>query len=268
MRLLLFAFLLLFAASRAVALAPAPPQPPGFSGMTSDLAAMPSDQRWQAAHAAFERGDFQEAQSLYTQLAHGGYAAPAVWFNAGTSAYRGGDVGRAVLYYHRALRLDPEYERARSSLAVISPATNEVRSSFGGEFLTGLFQWTRPLWWVLAAEIFFLAGCLAIARAIAASDRDQRHHWLAVLAWSLVLALVAGGGAWANFTVLKGNAEAVVVADKAVTRSEPRAEATAQLELPAGTVLDMTEEPSRGFVRVKLMDGRVGYISTDQIEAI
>ncbi len=227
-----------------------------------------ANERLEKAHLAFERGDTREAMELYVRVAQSGFVTPAVWSNAGTAAYRSGDRGRAVLYYKRALRLDPNYERARKSLEVISPATNQGDEGFQTQFIESVFETTSPSVWILFAEFFYILLWFAVARIVTTEDRDQRGHWGAILGWCLGLALLTGGVAWANHSYRAGSADAVVLENQTITRSEPNADSQAQLELPAGTVLELTESPQRGFVRFKMADGRTGYIPMDRVERI
>ncbi|MCC6547083.1 tetratricopeptide repeat protein [Candidatus Sumerlaeota bacterium] len=236
------------------------------SEAVTDLAS--ANKVFEEGNHAFERGDARAALDAYIKVAESGFGDAQVWSNAGTAAYRAGDTGRAVLYYSRALRLDPGYDRARSSLGVVSPATNSLGDGFLTEVIDTLFRRTPPGFWFLAAELLFLLCCFSIARFLAATDRDKRGHWFASLSWSLVLTLACVGVGVADHHFRAGGNSAVVLSDKTVTRSEPREESVAQLELPAGTIVEMTESPQRGFVRFKLADGQSGYISLDQIERI
>lgn len=222
----------------------------------------------EAAHLAFERGDAGEAMELYLRVVEAGYPSASIWTNAGTAAWRAGRPGEAVLYYKRALRLDPTYSRALQSLEYVSPATNVSQESLRNNLLAALLRYTTPGQWFLAAQVLFLLGCIAIARSMASPNPDTRGHWVAILAWSLVFCLGAGAVGWINHSARMGGSEAVVMRDGATTRSEPREEATEQLELPAGTILEILESPRRGFVRVRGADGSTGFISTDSIARI
>lgn len=249
--------------------APAPAAAAGLSARVEGIKDLADAQdRMERAHLAFERGDSREALELYLAVARSRFANAGVWANAGTAAYRSGDTGRAVLFYSRALKMDPAYDFARNSLAVISPTTNDRDQGFGTELAGALFHRTTPGGWVIAAQIFFLFICLAIAKTLGARDRDARGHWGAILCWSAGLYALCLGVGIANYRFRIGPAGAVVVADKAISRSEPRTGATAQLELPAGTILTLTGDPTRGFVRFQLADGSDGFISTEEIERI
>jgi tetratricopeptide (TPR) repeat protein len=219
------------------------------------------------AHLLFERGEAKRATELYVQVATGGFSSAKVWANAGTAAYRAGDVGRAVLYYNRALRIDPTDDRALRSLEFISPASND--STEGLAFLRSTIGRVNPGWWVLGAQAVFIVICIGLAKALAHwRNHDVRTHWIIVSSWSLLLLGVLGGLAWLSHQQRTGGGDAVVVREQAIARSAPTADATAQLELPAGTIIRMTEAPIRGFVRIQLRDGQSGFLPVTDIEAI
>ena len=220
------------------------------------------------AHLAFERGETERARELYLQVAQSAFAAPHVWFNAGTAAYRQDDPGRAVLYYARALQLDPGYDLARQSLEVASPATNRAGAGVF-ELFHQLLQRTNPLVWVLAGQLLFLALCYSAAKSLAASDPDRRGHWLAVLCWTAFFTAAVIFAGWAAHQGRSLRGEAVVLQDNTVTRSEPSPSATAVLELPAGTLVRFREvQPRQGYIRVELLDGRGGFVPADSLERI
>lgn len=220
------------------------------------------------AHLAFERGDAVTAMRQYERVAKAGFGTAKVWSNAGTAAYRAGDMGRAVLYYSRALRQDPDNYRALKSLEVASPATNTSSGSFGEDALRYTLRHTPIGMWIGLAELCFLLFCFGIAKLMATVTREDRGHWVAVLGWSGVGLLLFAAISWGAHEARVGGNEAVVLKAGAVAYSEPNSSSVAQLEIPAGTLVQMTEAPRRGFVRIKMMDGSAGYLATDTLESI
>ena len=79
----------------------------------------------QEAQAVFAEGtqawaghDVAAARAAWEKLAARGHASQEVLYNAGTAALTAGDVGAAVLYLERALRLGGETEDIEANLAV------------------------------------------------------------------------------------------------------------------------------------------------------
>jgi hypothetical protein len=220
------------------------------------------------AHLAYQRGDAAAALALYEQVAESGFATAGVLGNAAAAAYRAGKVGHAVLYYHRALRLDPTDQRALRSLAVISPETNAKGGGAQG-FAGFVARHVTATQFALGAQLGFLLVCLAVMRAIAARDDEQRGHWVAVAGWSGAFVVAAGVMAAVAWSAAGGESNAaVVMRDGVVTRSEPNERATAQLELPAGTVVSLIGEPKGAFIQGRLADGTTSFLPIDAITRI
>ncbi len=90
-----------------------------FAGLSPD-----AQQPFTEANAAFERGDYQQALSLYKQLkdAHG-IKSPALFYNMGNALFALGSLGVAIQHYEAALQLDPRFEPAQGNLAKALSAT-------------------------------------------------------------------------------------------------------------------------------------------------
>ncbi|MEW6758259.1 MAG: BatD family protein [Acidobacteriota bacterium] len=68
------------------------------------------------AAQAYDRGDFSEAGRLFLLLKDAEGDGAGLRYNLGNCAFKSGDLGRAILQYRRALRLDPTLEAARHNL--------------------------------------------------------------------------------------------------------------------------------------------------------
>lgn len=220
------------------------------------------------AHLAFERGAFRDAMRLYEQVALAGFEPERVWTNAGTAAHRAGERGRAVLYYSRALKVDPEHSPASRSLAIVSPPSNAASEDAAANAVRNFMAAIPMLPVVVAGQLFFLLVCLGLWRAMASADPERRGHWLAVMGWSFAfLVLVAATGAYCHVARTVED-RVVVLDDGAVTYNEPRKTSLKELELPSGTILYVTDEPRSGFLPIRTADGRTGFIHADEVEQI
>jgi len=223
---------------------------------------------FEASNSAFEAEQWEKALEGFERIARFGHGSPAVWGNAGAAAWRSGDTGKAVLYYRRALRSDPGYDRALSSLKVIAPAASDEAPSFLSTLVEGLFTRTTPLFWVVVLDIFLLLASWNIWRAFRTDNPDQRAHFLALMGYSAVAVAICGSIAFGNFQWRRGGNEAVVLKNGTSGRSAPAENSQEILVLPAGTTITLTEEPNRGFVRFRLPDGSAGYVSASAVEKI
>lgn len=98
------------------------------------------------ANLAFSQDDFDKAISLYHSVIDNEGISASLFFNLANSYAQKGDTGNAVLYYERALRLDPRnadvlknlnFLRQETGLFVNDPTSGDTLL----QFLT-LNQWT------------------------------------------------------------------------------------------------------------------------------
>lgn len=255
-----FALLLILAASLLM---------PGKSSAQSPILTFEDTKKlFESSNAAFENEEWEKSLEGFERIARSGHGSPAVWGNAGAAAWRSGDTGKAVLYYRRALRADPGYDRALSSLKVIAPAASAEAPSFLSSMIEGLFTRTTPLFWIIVMDGFLLLVSWNIWRAFSTDNPDQRAHYLALMGYAMVTVAICGSVAYGNYQWRRGGNEAVVLKNGTSGRSAPADSAQEILVLPAGTTITLTEEPNRGFVRFRLPDGSAGYVSASAVEKI
>jgi tetratricopeptide (TPR) repeat protein len=72
------------------------------------------------ADSAYSADNFAEATALYQQIAATEGTSSNLLYNIGNCYYRQGKPGMAILYYERALRLDPSNEDARTNLEFVN----------------------------------------------------------------------------------------------------------------------------------------------------
>lgn len=71
------------------------------------------------AHRAYEQSNFQEAAQLYEQIIRYGIHNDTVYYNLGNTYFKLNNVGRAILCYEKALRLNPADQDLSENLAFV-----------------------------------------------------------------------------------------------------------------------------------------------------
>lgn len=83
-----------------------------ISAQTSDIL--------QQADSAYTADNFQEAAAAYQHVISEQGTSAEILYNLGNCYYRMGELGRAILSYERALRLDPTFSDARNNLDFVN----------------------------------------------------------------------------------------------------------------------------------------------------
>lgn len=74
----------------------------------------------QRADSAYNKDNFTEALNLYLDAAKTQGTSTDLFYNIGNCYYRLGNIGKAVVYYERALLLDPNNQNAKDNLDFLS----------------------------------------------------------------------------------------------------------------------------------------------------
>ena len=72
-------------------------------------------QLWNGAAKAYDEKDYESAVDQYQQLVQMGESAD-LYYNYANALFKAGYTGKAILYYERALRLDPSNEDIKYNL--------------------------------------------------------------------------------------------------------------------------------------------------------
>lgn len=131
-----------------------------------------------AAEEAYGRGDFEQAEKLYTETIEKEGVSAGILYNLGNTYYRLGKDGEAMLCYERAKRLSPGNEEINQNLNFLR---NKVQDANKGE-LQGKGGNVEP------DQESFIEG---IYRMIAVDTQSDNWAVFAVMSFILLLGAVA-----------------------------------------------------------------------------
>jgi len=226
------------------------------------------EEAFRGAGRAYDAGRYDEAAAAYEELLSRGIVDPCVEFNLGNAEFRRGRIGRAILHFERARRLDPADPEIRSNLEFARAHAGE--SPEPGDDGTRALAWARHtidrlgpsrLAWISLALLWLVGGVLAWGLAEPGRFRAA-HGW--VLS-ALVLALAVSATTWySTHQRLMAHQVAVVLALQAPVLAGP-GENNAQLAtVPEGLELEVWGERPE-WVNVRLPNNVSGWIAQDAV---
>ena len=230
------------------------------------LTGVPGGALFSQAAAKYQAGDFAGAISLNQRVINeAGVESGEVYFNLANSYFRAGQLGRAVLCYLRAERLEPRDGDIRANLAFARQAVEQndqgkplaSRSRWFAVFSSlssAEFKWTALLSFMLAGVVFL--WCLY-------AGLPARRVWL----WTGLAAIIAGYillAFCARYFDLLGRA---VVLTRTEARFEPSTEATVYFKVPEGAEVKILRQKA-GWLKVQRSDGRSGWVPENTSGAI
>ena len=226
---------------------------------------------WKSAEEAYSVGDFDGAIREYQSLEKTGAVSSSLFYNLGNAFYRKGSVGKAILYYERALKLDPADKDIRNNLDMARLQTLDKIDSVP-QFI--LVEWVRNLrnklssnaWAIVSLIILALSVALLLLCKFGRSTSSRKLYFII----AMILLLFTIFSFLFSLSLARqatGNDTAVVVENIGSVKSSPAAGGNSIFVLHEGTKVKILESVEQ-WSRIEIQDGRQGWIKTSDIEVI
>lgn len=230
------------------------------------------DSLWNAANAAYAEGRWADAVSDYTMISDAGLESASLYCNTGNAYFKDGNVPMAILYYERALKLDPSYADARFNLDLLNSGIQD-RIDPVPELI--LKTWARNIcymmdsnaWTVLSIVLFAVFCALLILFLSGRGIAARRTGFFGGIAVLLLCVACISFATWQKKDYMKAD-EAVIMRPVASVKSSPSAEASTDLfVLHEGTKVKVIDQVG-AWSNIELADGRQGWMQSNAMELI
>ncbi len=230
------------------------------------------DSLWTTGVAAYSDGRWEDADRAWTAIEGVGMSSPELYCNIGDVRFRQSRLGDAILYYSRALKMDPSFSDARHNLEFAKSLTQDKIDTVPEFFLR---SWMRKLCWTLPSDtwawlsLVLLAGVLALVLLFLLARGSAARKWgffggvvvLILLIFTLLFA------SWQKRDYLRAD-DAVVMRPVVSVKSAPSQMDTKDLFiLHEGTCVQVLDSVGE-WCDVRLYDGREGWLKSSEIEII
>ena len=230
------------------------------------------DSLWNAANGAYAEGRWADAVKDYEMISGMGLESAALYCNTGDAYFKDGNVPMAILYYERALKLDPSYEDARYNLDLMNSVIQD-RIDPVPEFI--LKVWAREVCYIMDSDawavcflIFFaLTLAMVLLFLLAPTAGGRRTGFFTGIVTLMLAAFSMGFSLWQKKDYRSAD-EAVIMRPVASVKSSPSAEASTDLFiLHEGAKVRILDEVGR-WMNIELADGRQGWLPAEDMEII
>lgn len=226
---------------------------------------------WDEANTAYLRSDFHTASRIYRQILERGEHSSKLYYNLGNASFKEEKLGEAILYYHRALRLNPADEDARYNLSVAENRTIDRIETIPEFFLKTWMRSVRSLLsgtaWTILSLILLTLTLGAVLFYLLSQRLNLRKAGFYTTLCALLLFLVCTAFAAADRSEQISRNKAVVLSTSVPVKSSPDKAATDLFVLHEGTTLDVGEQMG-DWSEVTLTDGKKGWLESRHIEVI
>ena len=231
-----------------------------------------ADSLWNSANAAYADGRWADAVADYELISGMGYESASLYCNTGDAFFKDGNVPMAIVYYERALKLDPSYDDARYNLELMN-AMIQDRIDPVPEFI--LKVWAQDVCYIMDSNawavcfLVFLALTLAMVLVfvLAPTAGGRRTGFFTGIVMLLLAVMSVTFSLWQKNDYMSAD-EAVVMRPVTSVKSSPAAESSTDLFiLHEGTKVRIIDSVGR-WNNIELADGRQGWLPSEDLEVI
>lgn len=224
-----------------------------------------------SARAAYTAGDYAQALRLYTRVAEHGMESAQLHYNIGNCHYKAGHTAQAILWYRRALKLDPTFEDASHNLAMaqlqIVDKIDPIAPPFYKRWLRSVVLWMSPNGWAWAALALFALTVAALFVLFSRAGYALRRASAPVAALALILALATLRIAAQAKENAVESTHGVVLSPSVTVRSTPHEQGTELFTIHDGLTVAI-EKLVEGWYEIRLEDGRVGWLPQSDLAEV
>ena len=236
------------------------------------LSAQTGIEAFYAGNSAYNDGRYQEAIELYESILEDDLHSAELYFNLANCYYKTNQVAPSIFYYEKALQLDPKDEDILNNLAFAQNMTidaidtvPEIGISKMYNSIVGTF--TSDTWAVFAVILMLVFVLLFLLYYFSVSTNKKRLLFLGSFV-SLALSLCVLTFAFQKFDNDKKDNPAIVFAQESEVRSDPNLRSEIVFNLHEGTKIQVLEAYDENWFKIRLSDGKTGWISSEDIKLL
>ena len=241
------------------------------SVLPNSIQAESIEQVLKKANDAYAQEDYNKAVDLYERVVKQQNGSADLYYNLGNAYYKAGFNAQALLWYERALRLNPSDEDIRHNIAFVNQKITDKIDPLPQTTLLRIWNscahTLSERQWAILSILFSTLVMLCVAGYLFSRPAGLRISsfvlfWIALVA--LLLSIV-----FANKVRLdvQQKDEAIVTNMVAEVKSAPADNGRTIFVIHEGLKVQIVKE-LKGYVEIRIPSGEKGWISKSEIEKI
>lgn len=235
------------------------------------LSAQEPDQLFKEGNKLYTSGKYKEAIEKYEAIIARGYCNAELYYNLGNAYFKSKDIARSILYYERALLLNPSDNDIRFNLELARTFTVDKISRLPDFFLVAFFKWIRnrassDSWAYIALISFVLSLFLFVLFWFAPRLGLKRSSFYLSLLMMLVF-VASLSFSISSKRLVNSRKHAIVVVPAVSVKSSPGNSGKDLFIIHSGIKVKIVRE-LENWAEITLLDGNKGWIRKDVFERI
>jgi hypothetical protein len=223
------------------------------------------------ANDLYSKGNFEAAAKKYELIVEHQGVATQLYYNLGNAYYKSNEIGRSILNFERALRLNPSFDDARYNLdiAQLKVVDNIVQAPtfFLGRWTENLIKLVSSNQWLFMSLTFFVLFLVAVFLFVFGNSRRIRkisfYAGIVLLGFTFTSFIFSG----VRKNQLGTHNHAIIMSGVVTVKSSPDKSGTDLFQLHEGTKVSL-KSTLGDWIEIRLGNGSIGWVKQECLEKI
>ena len=223
------------------------------------------------ANQEYNEKNYPQAIRLYDSLVGEGYADAMVYYNLGNAYYKDGQLAKSLLWYERALRLDPTNEDIKHNIHFVNQQTIDKMETQPDFFLKtwilaiqGLFSGKT---WATISIVLGVILCIFIVLMLLLPSAGWRKSMFTMACIFFVFVVLSVIFASLQQKNANRTDEAIIMRKILTVKSTPDVSGTDLFTVHEGLKVQITDQAG-SWIEVRFANGNKGWIQLEFVEII
>jgi tetratricopeptide (TPR) repeat protein len=224
-----------------------------------------------SANENYQNEQYEDAINVYKEIISRGYFSEVLYYNLGNAHFRLNELGKAILYYEKGLKISPNDEDLQYNLSIAKARTvdriKDVPKLFLLEWWELLLSSLSISGWAIIVSVIF--STLLISIAVYLTGKTGKSQRLGFLLGSSSLAVLL------LFTIILFSAVnreqstdyGVLIEIEIAAKQSPDERSNDAFIIHEGLKFEV-EDQVNNWSRIRLSDGKVGWLPDYSFEII
>lgn len=237
----------------------------------SSISIAQNETLFEQGNALYNDGNYTQAVEKYQAILENGKHSAELYFNLGNTYYKLNRIAPSIYYYEKALQLAPDDKEILNNIAFARNMTIDVIDTIPevgfSKFVNNLTNMMSfDVWSKLAIGFVILFVILFLSYYFSQTSLKKRIAFV-VSSTSIIFACISLVFAYHNYNLKKIDKPAIVFAKESQIKSEPNLRSSEAFKLHEGTKVQILDTVNN-WKKIKLADGKTGWIVNDDIKAL
>lgn len=228
------------------------------------------DSLFKEATVLYEKQEYDQAIEKWQALSEKN-PSKEVYYNLGNAYYKKRDVGNAVYYYEKALKIDSEFSKAKTNLKFAQKMRldefQQKKRFNSNQIIHNTIGFLSYECWAITAVLSSLAIIVFFGVYYFSTNHTVKRIFFTLMFIGVFGAVLSFVAAHLEQTYQQSERYAIVLSDQADVKAEARNTAKNVKVIHAGTKLYISEESSKWY-RVTLPDLNEGWILKSEVREL